>query len=192
MDCELNSQPLPRMKDPLTLIFGTIGAAFITAVYYFLWKKPMASTDESEMEIPVVVAPEVPVVPPAPRFAPMIMRWSKAITRWEGATAASNNPGNLKYASLTASWGATKGRKALDGGNFCQFNTLQEGEDALCHFLTLACEGQLIISHPKPCTLEQFTVRYAGNPPMGYKLGIYSMMGVSPQVDISTFLDVVK
>lgn len=151
---------------------------------------PMPSLDRQPIEA-TVVAPQAPVVPVVPRFAPMVVKWSKAITHWEGARPDSHNGGNLKYSTLTASWGAKKGHPASDGGFLCQFDSDQQGQDALCNFLTLGCEGQLIIAHPKPCTLEQFTIKYAGNPPLGYKLGIYAMLGVSPQTDIATFLTVV-
>ena len=125
--------------------------------------------------------------PPA-LFPPKIVAWSKAIAAGEGANPASNNPGNLKYSTLTASWGATKGNPASDGGYLCHFPTLAQGETALCNFLKLACEGELIISHPQPCTLQQFTVRYAGNPPQPYIDRIAATLGVERTVAISTFL----
>lgn len=118
----------------------------------------------------------------------MITTWAIAIAHWEGALPSSNNPGNLKYSTLTASWGATKGRQALDGGFFCQFATPKAGADALYNFLKLGCEGELIISHPQPCTLDQFTTRFAGNPPQGYKDGIAHDLGVPLTTDIKTFL----
>lgn len=121
-------------------------------------------------------------------FPKMIVKWADAVEHWEGAKPESNNPGNLKYSSLTASWGATKGRQAADGGNFCQFADYQKGKVALCNFLLLGAEGQLIISHPKPCTLDAFTTRFAGNPPQGYKNGVAQMLGVSLSTDISTLI----
>ncbi len=164
---------------------------------------PMPSTDNDPV-VPVlvqppVVAPVVPatppqypdarVQPPKPKFPAMIVKWASAIAIGEGAHPDSNNPGNLKYSSLTASWGATRGRKALDGGYFCQFATLQAGKDALCNFLVLGAEDQLIAFHkPEARTLEGFTKIYAGNPPLGYIKGIEAYLGVQGYVLISTFL----
>ena len=119
----------------------------------------------------------------------MVLKWANSVKTWEGATLESHNPGNLKYSTLTESWGAQKGRQASDGGYLCQFTTDEQGMNALCNFLTLGCEGELLISHPQPCTLEQFTVRYAGNPPQGYINGICDELGVSQDVYISTFIN---
>ena len=146
-----------------------------------------------------VIPPELPQKPPfAPSsppeaisttsFPPMIEKWANAIGHWEGARPASNNEGNLKYSTLTKSWGATQGHPAADGGFFCQFATPEAGHNALCNFLMLGAEYQLIISHPKPCSLRQFTIRFAGNPPEGYIQGIVKLLGVSQDVDIASFL----
>ncbi len=126
--------------------------------------------------------------PVVPAHKSRIPDWANAIKTGEGATIASNNPGNLKYSTLTASWGATKGRQSSDGGYLCQFLTYTQGFTALCNFLTLACEGELIISHPQPCTLQAFTMRYAGNPPQGYIDHIAQTLGVPTSVNIATFL----
>ncbi len=112
-----------------------------------------------------------------------ITLWAKAIVHWEG-----HFDGNLKYTTLTKSWGATQGRPALDSGYFCLWKDHDTGFQALCNFLTLGCEGQLIISHPQPCTFHDFTIRFAGNPPLGYMLGIAKEIGCTPETDISTFL----
>lgn len=126
-----------------------------------------------------------PVAPPA--FPPMILKWANAIAWWEGAKPESNNPGNIKYASLAASWGATKGRKAADGGYFAQFATHKAGYDALCNFLVLACNDELKAYH-NARTLTAFTKIYAGNPPAGYINGIRYAMEVPGETLISTFL----
>ena len=98
----------------------------------------------------------------------MITKWAGLIAIGKGANPASNNPGNLKYSTLTASWGATKGHPALNGGFLCQFSSLQAGQAALCNFLTLGCENKLIAFHaPSARTLKGFTRIYAGNPPRG-------------------------
>lgn len=119
----------------------------------------------------------------------MIKKWAALIAQGEGASLASNNPGNLKYSSLTASWGATPGRAATDGGHLCQFATPAMGMNALCNFLMLGCENELRAFHsPEARTLIGFTKIYAGNPPQGYIDRIVGGLGVSPYVDISTFL----
>lgn len=120
---------------------------------------------------------------------PIITKWAEAIEHEEGATAASHNPGNLKYSTLTASWGATRGRPATDGGNLCQFPTYQQGFTALCNFLVLGCENELLAFHsPEARTLEGFTTIFAGNPPEDYKLGIQEALGVPGTTLISTFI----
>jgi len=127
--------------------------------------------------------------PPAQVFPPMIAKWAAAIGRWEGAKPGLNNPGNLKYSTLTKSWGASFGPAAADGGFLCEFPSLQIGTEALCNFLTLGAEDELIAFHaPAARTLEGFTVIYAGNPPQGYINGIIAAMGVPGDTQISTFL----
>lgn len=128
-----------------------------------------------------------PTMPISSKFAPMVVRWSKAIGQWEGADPASNNPGNLKYSTLTASWGATRGRAATDGGSLCHFPTLEQGQNALCSFLTLGCENELLAFH-QARTLIEFTMVYAGGPPRGYINGIATMLGVPLNINISSFL----
>lgn len=163
-----------------------------------LYPPKVPSTDHSVLDVPIQTPPEAPVVPqdvskapytPPSPFPAKIVAWAEAVSQGEGATLASNNPGNLKYSTLTASWGATKGHQASDGGFLCQFKTTEQGFTALCNFLMLACEGELIISHPQPCTLQAFTERYAGNPPQGYIQRIADYLGVSLTTDISTFLN---
>jgi hypothetical protein len=122
-------------------------------------------------------------------FPPMIEKWITAISQWEGAIPAHHNPGNLKYSTLTASWGATRGPAASDGGYLCQFATDNAGEIALGNFLTLGCENELIAFHsPEARTLKGFTVIYAGNPPQDYIDGIITGLGVPGDTQISTFL----
>ena len=163
------------------------------------WNIPSDMPSNDSLELPLPDIP-IPVVKPletantgqsepsiVPIFPLMIVKWATSIAIWEGAKPESHNPGNLKYGSLTASWGATKGRVALDGGFFCQFATEQQGHNALCNFLILGCEDQLKSFH-KARTLETFMNIYAGNPPKGYINGIVKMMDVPPYVDIETFL----
>ncbi len=126
-----------------------------------------------------------PVVTPIDKTN-KIYTWAHAIAKWEGDSSGVN-PGNLKYTTLTKTWGATQGRPAQDGGYFALFVSYGVGFSALCNFLTLACEGELIIAH-KPCTFEQFTIRYAGNPPQNYIDGIREIVGCELSTDISSFL----
>ena len=122
-------------------------------------------------------------------FPPMITKWSVAIAIGEGANPTLHNPGNLKYSTLTASWGATKGPAASDGGNLCQFANDNAGQTALCNFLVLGCQDELIAFHaPAARTLQGFTVVYAGNPPQGYIDRIVTTLGVPADTQISTFL----
>lgn len=139
------------------------------------------------MQKPKMVAA---VVNPNPgNFMPMILKWAAAVTAAEKANPKYNNPGNLKLSSLTASWGGTSGRAATDGGFLCQFPTPQMGLNALCSFLTLGAEDQLVAFHSVAArTLEGFTTIYAGNPPQGYKDSITKALGVPSTTLISTFL----
>ncbi len=133
--------------------------------------------------------PTATTEPTSTIFAPMIEKWITAVSQWEGANPESNNPGNLKYSTLTASWGATKGHPASDGGYLCQFATENAGEIALGNFLTLGCEDELIAFHsPEARTLRGFTVIYAGNPPENYIQGIIAGLGVPGDTLISTFI----
>jgi len=116
-----------------------------------------------------------------------IIDWANAIKQGEGADPASNNPGNLKYATLTASWEATKGRQAIDGGFLCQFSTYQQGFQALCNFLTLGAENELVAFH-QARTLQAFTEVYAGNPPQGYIQRIADTLQVPLTIDVSKLL----
>lgn len=135
---------------------------------------------------PIVMAPPLPSPTENPLKETKIEKWAKAISKWEGDTQGTN-PGNLKYSSLTASWGAKKGRKALDGGNFCIFPSYQEGMLALCNFLTLGCKDQLRAFH-KARTLESFMKVYAGNPPRNYIEGVRKELGVPLETPIENFL----
>ncbi len=119
-------------------------------------------------------------------FPPIIIKWANAIKQWEGSIDATN-PGNMKYAPLTASWGASRGRYAKDGGAFAVFRSPAAGFTALCNFLVLACHDELKSYH-QARTLREFTVVYAGNPPEGYIQGIIRGVGVSGDTDIGTFV----
>lgn len=148
----------------------------------------MLATIKLTMENPV----------PSGDFPLKILQWANIIGIEEGARPELNNPGNMKYAPLTASWGATKGHQASDGGWLAKFPTLKMGQNALCHFLILACEDELRSYHaidsvtgihqPQVRTLGGFTEIYAGHPPMGYKMAIANFLGVPLSYEISGFL----
>ncbi len=146
---------------------------------------PPSPVEPEPVETPVELPTPVPEPVPAPKYPPMVLKWAKAIEHGEGASIASNNPGNLKYSGLTASWGAKKGRAATDGGFLCKFDAFQVGMDALCNFLVLGCKNELIAFHsPEARTLVGFTKIYAGNPPKEYIEAIVKALAVSPQVSM--------
>lgn len=154
-----------------------------------LVKKPMPP-ESQPIEVPIVTVThtEQPPIVNTNGFHPMIVKWAGAITHGEGASPSSNNPGNLKFSTLTKSWGATQGRAASDGGFLCQFSNPQQGLNALCDFLTLGAEDLLVAFH-QARTLREFTVVYAGNPPEGYIETIIEIVGVPGDTIISTFIN---
>ena len=149
-------------------------------------------TQKSISELPKVDKP----VSPEPKEAynevkeslkeNMIEKWARSIDKWEGSTFG-NNPGNMKYSPLIASWGGKKGQIAKDGGYFAKFDTYDQGFKALCNFLELGCKNELK-SYKQARTLQKFMTIYAGNPPQGYINGIAKDLNVSLDTDISTFL----
>ncbi len=136
------------------------------------------------------VLPTAPPIPTVPQpistqiktQVSKITQWAQAIVHWEG-----HFDGNLKYSTLTASWGATKGRPATDGGFFCEWQSEATGFLALVNFLTLGCENQLLDFHQSR-TLESFTKVFAGNPPQGYIDGIAHDLDCPLDINIATFL----
>lgn len=127
--------------------------------------------------------------PTAPAFPAKITAWAAAIAKEEGANPALNNPGNLKVSSLTRSWSAEQGPAAQDGGYLAKFASPQAGNAALCNFLILGAEDELIAFHaPEARTLRGFTKIYAGNPPEGYITAIAAAINEPLDVQISTFL----
>jgi hypothetical protein len=159
--------------------------------YLFPWQDTVPHDTEIKF-IPLSPLPvKQPITPtPMPIVSPSkISTWAHLIEQGEGADQKSNNPGNLKVSSLTASWGAKPFRQASDGGWLAKFDTYEKGFTALCNFLTLGCENELIAFHkPEQRTLSGFTKVYAGNPPQGYIDRIVKGMGGDPKVQISTFL----
>ncbi len=131
--------------------------------------------------------PPVGFPPPVPLSK--IQIWANAIAKAEDAKPSLNNCGDLKYSTLTASWGATKGFPATDGGWIAKFATYEQGMSALCNFLRLGAENELIAFHSAEArTLEGFTKIFAGNPASSYYSTIYAETGWAPSTDISTLL----
>lgn len=122
-----------------------------------------------------------------PPFPSKITAWANAIKVAEGNAPYLNNPGSLKVSTLTQSWGAQNGVQASDGGWIAKFATYQLGFTALCNFLKLGAENELLAFH-QARTLEAFTKVYAGNPPQGYIDTIAKQLNCSLDVDVSTFL----
>jgi hypothetical protein len=124
-----------------------------------------------------------------PSFPPKILAWAQIIGTEEGANPSLDNPGDLKLSDLTKSWGAIQGFAAADGGFMAKFPTMQLGEVALCDFLVLGCQDQLLAFHsPAARTLAGFMTIFAGNPPADYITAIVQAMGGDPNVQVSTFL----
>mgnify|MGYP001557776439 CR=1 FL=1 len=146
------------------------------------------------------VAPNMPLNPnpldPAPPIiAPhtsKIIPWAKAVQIAEGYYPNSvsyicKNPGNLKFTSLTESFGATGKHIASDGGYFCIFPSYEVGFQALVSFLTLAAEDQLKDYH-EARTLLLFTRKYANPPNDGYANSVAKALGVSVDEPIKNLI----
>ena len=122
---------------------------------------------------------------------PNIIDWANAVKQEEGWTLGSpsyinQNPGNLGYTTLTASWGGVQSGAKTDGGHFCKFPDYDTGFKALCNFLTLGAEDELKAFH-NARTLGAFSSVY-GNTGPGYGEGIAKTLGVSVDTPVSTFL----
>jgi hypothetical protein len=141
-----------------------------------------------QSQSPAPTATQTAVAVPT-SFPPKISQWAAITAKEEGANAALHNPGNLAYSTLTASWGATQGPVKSDGGFLAQFPDENTGLTALCNFLVLGCQDELLAFHaPAARTLGGFIDVYANDPPAGYKDAIVQQMGGDPNVQISTFL----
>ena len=139
----------------------------------------------SQQPVESQVFPQNDNIAVPPPFPPKIVNWAKGIKQWEG-DITGHDAGNLKYTTLTQSWGAMKGRPAEDGGYFALFP--DDGMNALCNFLKLGCEDELVAFH-QARTFESFTKIYAGNPPQTYIQGIADLIPCQLTDDISIFLD---
>jgi hypothetical protein len=127
----------------------------------------------------------ITIVPPV--HISRIKDWASAIQHEEGFFQGSrsfrnNNPGNLKLTDYTKSLGAS----GVDKNNFCIFPTFDKGMQALCQFLTDACNNKL-----KPyrnCSLLQFTKIYALPPNDNYANGVALALNVSVDIKIKELL----
>ena len=101
-----------------------------------------------------------------------------------GLAISNNNPGNLKFTSLTQSLRALKS----DLNGFCIFANYGDGFEALCDFLRFAARDELISYHESR-TLLLFTQTYA-NPPTGskYAENVAKSLGVSVNEPIKNLL----
>lgn len=134
-----------------------------------------------------------PPPPPKPPPTSKIPLWAKAIQKEEGGRPTDlnmrlNNPGNLKYSSLTAALGGVKATKGRDGGNFCKWPTYQAGFTALCKFLRMAATDQLR-SYRSSMSIDLFTQVYA-HPPKNhpYAENVAKALGVSAETAIHDLL----
>jgi len=167
---------------------------FITRILELFFPPPFPRPEE------LYITPDGTLPPPAPTPEPVptphvtkISTWAKAIEVEEGGKPGDlntvlKNPGNLKYGTLLASWGATKGRPASDGGFIAEFSTYEKGFQALCNFLTLACKDELKYFHDAR-SLKTFTQKYA-NPPANhpYAENVARKLGVDVNTNIAQLL----
>lgn len=119
----------------------------------------------------------------------MIQKWANLIAQFEGADSSLNNPGNFKFSSLMATWGGQKARAGSDGGYFCKFVDYKTGFQALCNFLTLGAQNQLLDYH-NARTIKEFTLVYTNHPipKYDYSDNLIKALGVTADTQISSFL----
>lgn len=118
-----------------------------------------------------------------------IQKWALSIQEHEGFYTGSrsernHNPGNIKYIGQKTATGKDK-----DG--FAIFTTYQQGFDALCHQLTIACDGRSRVYRPD-MTLYEFFAVYApssdNNDPKSYAEKVAKDIGVLPTIQIRFLL----
>jgi hypothetical protein len=132
-----------------------------------------------------------PIEPPPARLN-RISDWAVGHQIAEGWFVGSRsqknqNPGNLKATTLTMNWGGVAKDKATDGGYFAVYPDYKTGFQALCNFLTLAAENQLIPYH-KARSLRLFCRVYADPISDGYAETVARHLGVPLDTPISDFL----
>ena len=141
---------------------------------------------EEIISLDEITVPEI--IKETPKIS-RIENWALAIKVEEGwhpnsRSYKNQNPGNLKFSTLTKELGAS----SVDKDNFAVFPTYEVGFKALCDFLKLACEDKLKPYH-QARTLYQFTQIYA-LPPTNhpYAQNVAQRLGVSEWIDIKNLL----
>lgn len=162
--------------------------AKILNIQSLLIKKTIERQPEPIVDI---LKPSIEPEPSKIIYPPKIVKFAKAIEQEEGnkpprptdRNQRNNNPGNLKYSSVTASFGAI----GKDKDNFCIYPNYETGFDALCEFLILACNDGLKPYH-EARTLYKFIKVYANPPNDNYALNVSKFMNVSVNYNIKNFL----
>ncbi len=165
--------------------------AFFAALKAFVAAFVSPKAAES-IPMPPQQPPEPVTAPPMPIVAPTlsrIVRWANEIEIREGGhpndpNMRNKNPGNLRYSAYTKSF---KGFIGCTPNDFCVFDTREHGHEALCQFLTDACEGKLIPYQPT-MSIMSFTHKFAEPPDGQYGQAAAKAMGLLPTDPISMAL----
>ena len=134
---------------------------------------------------------EIPM-PPEPIKISKLRDWAMAIEAEESSkppkstdrNKRNNSPGNLRASELIQGF---NGYLTKDIDNFAIFKNYECGFNALCKFLTMAAEDNLIPYHGAR-TLYKFTKIYAEPPNDNYAKNVANALKVNINVDISTLL----
>lgn len=175
--------PTPEIPKIKVSILQQIVEALKKVIELFIQKKKVEEIKTlNKITVPEIVEEKTNRIPD----------WGRAIQVEEGwwpnsVSYRHNNPGNLKFTSLTQSFGATQGDAGSDGGYFCKFPTYEKGFTALCDFLELACLDKLKAYH-QARTLLEFTKIYANPPNNMYASRVAEKLQVPVNIDISELL----
>jgi len=139
--------------------------------------------------VPAIPPPIIPV-PAKEQRVSRILPWAKAIEIEESSkpptpqdrNIRNNNPGNLKYTAYTYELGAID----KDKDNFCIFQNYEDGLNALCQFLSDACNNKL--PKYKNVNLRKFTAIYAMPPNTIYADNVARLLGVTADIPIKQLL----
>lgn len=118
-----------------------------------------------------------------------IFEWGKAIQAGEGWYVKSRsyrnkNPGNLRFANQ-------KGNIGKDKDGFVIFPDEDTGFAALCHQLTIACDGRSKIYSPSDSLydfFEKFSPSSDNNHPREYAERVATKLKINPEDPISQLL----
>ncbi len=121
-----------------------------------------------------------------------IEKFALAIREHEGWYQGSRswrnlNPGNLKFNNQYKSIGQDK-----DG--FARFRVYEDGFNALCHQLTIACNGESKVYNPEMTLLDFFNV-YAPsgdgqNNPIAYATAVSKKIGITVDTKLKDILTI--